>query len=209
MFSKILVLSPHTDDCELGCGGALARFIDEGREVHVAAFSTCAESLPDGLPTDTLEKEWNASLDVLGVPAAGRHLFQFPVRYFPDHRQDILEHMIHFRDQLEPDLVMLPSPQDLHQDHQIIAMEGLRAFKGTSILGFEIPWNNILFETRSFIHLEERHIARKIAALQCYRSQNFRGYAKPEFIFSLARTRGVQIEVPYAEVFEAIRWIIK
>ncbi|HPQ42000.1 MAG TPA: PIG-L family deacetylase [bacterium] len=208
-FEKILVLSPHTDDAELGCGGTLARFIEEDREVHVAAFSTCAESLPDGLPPDTLEHEWHASMEQLGVPESHRHLFRFPVRYFPQHRQTILEHLIHFRDDLQPDLVFLPSSQDLHQDHQVIAMEGLRAFKGTSILGFEIPWNNILFETRSFIHLQEHHIQRKIAALKCYTSQSFRGYARPEFIFSLARTRGVQIEVPYAEVFEAIRWIIR
>lgn len=208
-FEKILVLSPHTDDAELGCGGTMARFIEEDREVHVAAFSTCEESLTDGLPPDTLEHEWHASLDQLGVAKDHRHLFRFPVRYFPQHRQTILEHLIHFRDHLKPDLVFLPASEDLHQDHQVIAMEGLRAFKGTSILGFEIPWNNILFETRSFIHLEARHIERKIAALQCYKSQSFRGYARPEFIFSLARTRGVQIEVPHAEVFEAIRWIIR
>ena len=208
-FKKILVLSPHTDDCELGCGGAIARFMQDGCELHVAVFSTCEDSVPSHLPKDTLFHEWNASCSILGIPEMHRHLFRFPVRYFPVHRQEILEHLIKFRDTLKPDLVFLPSSKDLHQDHRTIAEEGLRAFKGTSMLGYEIPWNNIHFETRSFIYLEKQHIEKKIAALACYKSQNFRGYANPDFVFSLAKTRGVQIEVPYAEVFETIRLIIK
>lgn len=209
LFQKILFLSPHTDDVELGCGGTLARFVEENREVHVAAFSTCEESIQPEYSKEALLTEWHNSLNSLNIPQKHRHLFRYPVRYFPNHRQEILENLIHFRDHLKPDLVFLPSMQDLHQDHRTIAEEGLRAFKGTSILGFEIPWNNILFETRSFIHLEKQHIEKKIQALSCYKTQYYRGYANPDFIFSLAKTRGIQIEIPYAEVFETIRLIIK
>jgi len=209
IFQRILFLSPHTDDSELGCGGTIARFVEENREVHVVAFSTCEDSVPDGFAKDALYNEWCNSMNVLGIKENHRHVFRYPVRYFPDHRQKILEHLIHFRDQLKPDLVFLPSLQDLHQDHRTIAEEGLRAFKGTSMLGYEIPWNNVLFETRSFIYLEKRHIKRKIEALTCYKTQSFRGYADPDFIFSLAKTRGVQIEIPFAEVFETIRLIIR
>ncbi|MBN1357088.1 PIG-L family deacetylase [bacterium] len=209
LFNRILILSPHADDSELGCGGTVARFVEEGREVHVAAFSVCEESVPEGFEKDILFHEWHQALAIMEIPEDCRHLFRYPVRYFMQHRQEILDKLIQFRDQLKPDLVLLPSSQDLHQDHQTIANEGLRAFKGTSMLGFEIPWNNIHFETRSFIHLEKRHIEKKIQALACYRSQGFRGYADPGFIFSLAKTRGVQIEVPYAEVFETIRLIIR
>ena len=103
----------------------------------------------------------------------------------------------------------MPSSHDLHQDHYTIAMEGLRAFKFTSILGYEVPWNNITFETSSFVYLEERHIEKKLASLQCYRSQIGRKYANSEYIKGLARTRGVQIGVDYAETFDVKRWIIK
>ncbi len=209
MFNRILILSPHTDDSELGCGGTAARFVEEGRDVHVIAFSSCEESVPQGLPKNILETEWHAALDVIGIAPENRTLLHFPVRHFPVHRQDILQSLIPFRDHWKPDLVFLPSNQDLHQDHRTIAEEGLRAFKGTSILGYEIPWNNVLFETRSFIHLQRHHVEKKIEAMKAYASQSFRGYADPDFIFSLAKTRGVQIEVPYAEVFEAIRWIIR
>ena len=37
-FKKILVLAPHTDDAELGCGGTIAKFIEVGKEVFWAVF---------------------------------------------------------------------------------------------------------------------------------------------------------------------------
>ena len=45
---RVLVMSPHTDDAELGCGGTMARWIEEGAEVYEAAFSTAELSLPEG-----------------------------------------------------------------------------------------------------------------------------------------------------------------
>lgn len=105
-------------------------------------------------------------------------------------------------------MVFIPSPNDLHQDHQTVAMEGMRAFKQVSILGYELPWNNIKFNTQAFIKLEDRHIIRKIEALKAYKSQSFRDYLTEDFIWSLAKTRGVQIGSKYAETFEVIRWVI-
>ena len=43
---RILVLAPHTDDGEFGCGGSIARFASEGNEVHYVAFSA-AERFPE------------------------------------------------------------------------------------------------------------------------------------------------------------------
>jgi len=45
---RVLVLAPHTDDAELGCGGTIARLLTDGADVFVAAFSTAEESLPPG-----------------------------------------------------------------------------------------------------------------------------------------------------------------
>ena len=102
----------------------------------------------------------------------------------------------------------MPSPNDLHQDHHTVAEECMRAFKETSILAYELPWNNISFNTQAFVKLEKRHIEKKVHALHAYNSQKKRSYLNEEFIFSWARTRGVQIKISYAETFEVIRWII-
>ena len=208
-FKTILVLGPHTDDGEFGCGGTMAKFIEEGRDVYYATFSCAEESVPAGLPRDILLTEVIKATKVLGVDRDKLLIYRYQVRKFAQYRQEILEDLVKLKKDLEPDLVIMPSSHDLHQDHYTIAMEGLRAFKFTSILGYEVPWNNITFETSSFVYLEERHIEKKLASLQCYRSQIGRKYANSEYIKGLARTRGVQIGVDYAETFDVKRWIIK
>ena len=208
MFQKILVLAPHTDDGEIGCGGSIARFIEEGKEVYYVAFSTARKSLRSGLPPNTLEIEVKAATKVLGIEESHLILFDYEVRMFPKYRQEILEDMIKIREKINPDLVLVPSPTDIHQDHQVIANEALRAFKKITILGYEEPWNNIVFSTRNFIKLEKRHIIKKIEALKCYKSQMHRTYLTEDFVWSLARIRGTQIENEYAEAFEVLRFIL-
>ena len=38
-WKRVLVLAPHTDDGEFGCGGTMARLVEAGVEVHYQAFS--------------------------------------------------------------------------------------------------------------------------------------------------------------------------
>lgn len=205
---KILVLAPHTDDGEFGCGGSIARFLDEGNEVYYAALSTAKESVPDGLPSDILEKEVKIATQRLGIDAERLFIYSFLVRKLSYVRQEVLEELVSLKKSLQPDMVLMPSPNDLHQDHYTVSMEGQRAFKQTTILGYEIPWNNITFRTQSFVRLEDRHVEKKVYAIDAYNSQKMRQYATPEFIRSLAKTRGVQIGAEYAEAFEVIRWVI-
>lgn len=205
---KILVLAPHTDDGEFGCGGSIARFLEEKNDVYYVAFSTAKESIPKGMPKNILEIEVKKATKRLGIDPDKLIIYQFTVRKLNYVRQDILEAMVKINNDIQPDLVFMPSPHDTHQDHFTIATEGMRAFKKTSILGYEIPWNNFTFQTQSFIHLEKRHIDKKVYALDAYNSQKMRDYASKKYIESLAMTRGVQIGGKYAEVFEVIRWII-
>ena len=207
MFERIIVLAPHTDDGEIGCGGSIARFIEEGKELHYVAFSTAKSSVRPEYPDNILEIEVKEATSILGVAPDCLHIFDFPVRDFPEYRQKILQILVDLRSQYSPDLILLPSPTDIHQDHQVIAAEGLRAFKSHTILGYEEPWNNIEFATRCFIPLELRHLNLKIKALQAYESQKHRSYLDADFVRSLARTRGTQIEGLYAEAFEVLRWV--
>ncbi len=209
MFSRILVLSPHTDDGEIGCGGSIARFVEEGKEVFYVALTACEKSIPDNLPRDILKTEVEEATRILGIDPANLMLYDFEVRNFSDFRQEILDTLIQIREEISPSVVFAPSSFDTHQDHRVVMEETLRAFKGCTILGFEQPWNNITFDTTAFIPLEKRHVELKIAALMRYKSQMGRPYFNEDFIESLARTRGVQISSEYAEAFEVIRWIIR
>ena len=164
-FTNVLVLAPHTDDGEFGCGGTMARLIENDVRVTYAAFSTAAKSVPDGFPKDVLKHEVRAATGVLGIPETDLKVYDFEVRTFPTVRQDILEEMIVLQQELDPDCVLLPALIDLHQDHKTIAEEGLRAFKRTTVMAYEIPWNNLNFEQQAYVQLEERHIQKKVDAL--------------------------------------------
>ena len=207
-FTKVLVLSPHTDDAELGAGGTIARFVDEGKEVYYIVFSICETSVPEGLPKDTLKKECLNSLKIFGILPERIHMLNYQVRTFPKHRQKILDDLIEFKNHIVPDLVLIPSSQDMHQDHGVIYWEALRAFKkDSSIWGYEHPWNNLTFTTDIFVSLNTEHLETKIRALKEYRSQQNRGYMDERNIRSLAITRGAQLDLPWAEAFELVRLI--
>ena len=207
--NSILILAPHTDDGEFGCGATIAKFIkQEKKEVYYAAFSLSEESVPPPFPKDILENEVKAATAELGITPDHLLLYRYKVRNFAQHRQEILEDLVKLNRELKPDLVFMPSMNDLHQDHTTVAQEGLRAFKKTSILCYELPWNNITFSTNCFISLTEDELNYKVKALDCYNSQKGRNYASEEYIRALAITRGTQIGTRYAEVFEVIRWVI-
>ena len=205
---KILILAPHTDDGEFGCGGTINKLISEGADVYYAAFSACEQSVLPQFPKDILIKEVKAATQVLGIPPQNLLLFKYDVRTFNFHRQAILDDIIRLRNDIQPDLVFTPSVNDIHQDHATISNEAVRAFKFTSILCYELPWNNFNFTTTCFFELDEKHIVTKVNALKEYQSQAHRPYADEDFIRSLARIRGVQIGKKYAEVFEMVRWIM-
>lgn len=204
----ILALAPHPDDLELSCGGALNKLINQGNTVYYVVFSPCDKSLPEGFEEGALYREVEDAAACIGISKSHIIKYDFPVREFPKHRQDILENLVKLNRELNPDLVFIPNSNDLHQDHKTIYEEGMRAFKRKKILGYELLWNNDNFKSNFFIKLQREHIDIKKEALKAFKSQSFRGYFSDEFLFGLARVRGVQCGSEYAEAFELIRWDI-
>ena len=176
--------------------------------MHYVAFSIATRSLPEGFAPDTLRHEVAAATAELGIPGENLTVHDFDVRTFPDHRQEILELLIALWSELGARCRLPALPHDIHQDHQTIATEGLRAFKRTTILGYEIPWNNFDFAYQAYVSLERGHLERKEAALARYASQQHRRYANPEYVWSLARTHGINVNREYAEVFQVYRAIM-
>lgn len=205
---KVLVLAPHTDDGELGCGATISKLIENNNEVYYAAFSACKQSVLKDFPEDILITEVKAATQILGIKPENLILYDFQVRTFNFHRQEILDTLIKLKKEINPDIVFIPSVQDLHQDHSTIANEAIRAFKHCTILSYEVPWNNVSFYTGCFVRLEEQHLNKKIKAIHEYRSQAHRGYINEDFIRSLATVRGVQVGVKYAETFDVVRLIL-
>jgi len=195
---RILALAPHTDDVELGCGGTLNKFRRRGYEIDVVALSS-----PEDKPQ--IEIEFAHSMGSQGF----RHeLRGYKVRNFTASRQEILEDLVELSRRKNYDIVFCPSTDDRHQDHEVVANETFRAFKDTSIWGYELPWNHREFKSDIFVALSPENLEAKMKSLAKYISQRNRPYFSKEVMESLARTRGIQIGRLYAEAFENIRTVV-
>lgn len=193
---KILFISPHCDDSELGAGATISKMIHDGHEVHYLGLSICGNSF--------LEKECRSACQVLGVENID--IRNFTVRRFDTERQAILDLFVEIKKSLHPDIIFIPSLTDHHQDHYVVSKEALRAFKCT-ILGYQLPWNINHHVKNYFIHVSVDHLEKKVEALSKYSSQSNRAYMEPDYIWAASTVDGIIAGSKFAEAFEAIRII--
>jgi len=206
---RVLIISPHTDDAILTTGGTISRILEEGGDVFYVGLSIAEESVPEGFPKTVVDEEGRRSAQVLGIDPNKVDIKRFKVRKFPEYRQEILDAIIEFRDKTKPDMAFIPATTDIHQDHEVVNQESIRALsRHCSIYGYDFPWNSLSEgKLNLFYQLEERHIRKKVKAISCFKSQIVKktGYLTEEYVRSLAIERGNRIGARYAEAFEVIR----
>ena len=193
-FTNVLVLAPHTDDGEFGCGGTMARLIEGGARVTYAAFCTAAKSVPEGFPRDVLKREVRAATGVLGIPEADLRVYDFEVRTFPTVRQEILEEMIVLQQELRPGLradAGADRPPPGPQDHRRGGPARVQAHDGD---GLRDPLEqHQLSTTRPTCASRSATSTRRSQALACYESQGHRNYTREDYIRNIALTRGIDV----------------
>ncbi len=210
--SKVLLLSPHTDDIELGAGATVCKLLENNYDVYWIAFSIAEDSLPSDWDKNTLKNEFLEVISLLNERFSSKinhQIENYKVRNLGDHRQEILEQLVKIRKDFTPDIVIGPSLHDYHQDHNTVAVEMVRAFKtSSSIICFEQPWNLSNFSAQLFVELEEKHVEMKSEMLSKYQSQISlnRQYFSRDYVYGLANVRGTQTKSKYAEAFEVVRW---
>lgn len=191
-----LVISCHTDDIELAAGGTISKLSN--------VYGYCPTLYHDyGQGFKTWE-ECICSWGVLNIKKVGGDSHN--AREI--NRQVLLDQLIRIKNTLKPTLVITHGSMDTHQSHQVVYQESVRAFKNTSILGFNHPWNCVNgTKDNYFSILTERNVEKKLQALSCYESQKNRMYFNPDYQKSLLTTTGSLIGEQYAEAFEIIRMI--
>lgn len=205
--ATILVLAPHTDDGELGAGASMAKWAREDNQVHYVGFSAC-ESIQPREPRDLLRGECLRATKQLGLESENVRILDFEVRHFQRDRQAVLDAMVELNGELAPDLILVPSSDDTHQDHFVVSDEARRAFKRSRLLGYEAPWNNFRFDTTAFVPVEEPDLEAKVEALAEFESQLDRPYMNRQYQEAQLRFRGVQAGVEFAEAFQVLRWYL-
>ena len=204
---KILILSPHPEDGEIGCGGLIQRFLKNKSKCWYVCFTNASQSVKPPFKPNAQTYEMYRSTSILGIKKNFIIQKNYEVRSFNKYRQDILHELYLLNKKIKPDLVLCHSRQDTHQDHENITKEAIRAFKKTSILGYELPWNHFNFSADLYINLTKKECEIKCEALRSYKSRMYRPYLSKKRQLEILGMRGLQIEKDYAESYEVIRMI--
>ena len=224
---RVLVIAPHADDEVLGVGGTMARHADEGDEVVVAVMTGHGDEGPHPIAPkerwDEVRAEARHAHAVLGVT---KTVFgEIPAVLVADQPlwklNAAVEQVLH---DIAPDVLYIPFPLDLHQDHRSLAHacsvcwrpnnevgRGIReiyAYETVSETHWGFPYLEAAFTPNQWVNIE-RQWERKRAALECYTSQMhpFPAARSIEAVESLSRWRGSQMGLPAAEAFVTIRRI--
>ena len=199
---KIMAIAPHIDDVELGAGATI-HHLGKSNEVYYVGLS-----LPPHIDPNTFLEEFRESSRILGLDPKRIILRNFNPRNLFDARSEILQLFYDLNKEVKPDLVFIPNSQDMHQSHEVVFAEARRAFKFTTILGYELPWNSMDFSMDVFITITKEDVEAKVAAINAYRTQKSRLFFSNDIVGDLARVRGKQIGREYAECFELTRLIM-
>lgn len=197
---KILFLGAHPDDIELGCGALLHHIVSQTDILCVTLSDN--QKNPD---LRNVVNEHYESMAILGVPKEKIILGPFTTRVFPDARQDILEYFLRLRRDFSPDLIFVHSKQDVHQDHLTMTDEALRAFRGITVLGFDVVRSSYGFFPHFLVEVTEQNVNKKIEALACYETYRDRYYFNSELTRSIMVRHGALAERPFAEGFDILR----
>ena len=214
---KILVIAPHADDEVLGCGATIAKYTQLGAEVHVCIV-TKAYTLDWSEEFIYKRKEEIAEAASVLKISSIRCLDYPTVKLDTIPQKDLNESLTKVVKEINPQIVFIPSKNDLNKDHRIVfeaALVACRPQNGSSIrkiLSYEVlsetEWGMPLgsFEPNVFEDVTLT-IDKKIEAMRAYVSevQNPPHPRSLEAIKVLARKRGFEVGVNYAEAFSLIR----
>ena len=160
---KVCFIGAHPDDIEIGCGALIAHIV---KQTEIRCY-TLSDNQKNPLLTNVV-KEHYRSMEVLGVPKENVIVGQFETRRFPQSRQEILEYLIDLNRDFKPEIVFVHTKADVHQDHATITEEALRAFRGTTVLGFDVIRSSYGFFPNFLVEVTEADVEKKIAALAEY-----------------------------------------
>lgn len=197
---NVLFVGAHPDDIELGCGALLAQIVGRTEVLCVTLSDNQTNPALKGLVV-----EHRRSMDVLGVPRDRVVLGPFETRNFPRDRQDILEYLYALNRDHHPDLVFVHTRADIHQDHVVATEEVLRAFRGTTVLGFDVLRSSYGFFPHFLVEVSGADVERKLAALAEYRTYGDKYYFSPDVIRSTLVRHGALAGLPFAEGFDILR----
>ncbi len=196
---QVLCLGAHSDDIEIGCGGAVLRLLTSYRG---AAFDWVVLSAAG---KRRKEAEAGAAAFLAGAGRRNVVVKSFRDGFFPYDGGAIKEYFEELKGSVDPDLIFTPCRQDLHQDHRLVSELTWNTFRDHLILEYEIAkYDGDLGAPNVFVHLDEAVCEAKTGhILENFRSQAGNSWFTEGAFRALMRLRGIESNAPsgYAEAF--------
>ncbi len=185
---SVLCLGAHSDDIEIGAGGALLAWIASGAKLHVR---WCIAS---ALGERQAEARASAAAFLEGAASVEVGIGEFRDGYFPAQGAALKDWVEALKRGPRPDVILTHRREDAHQDHRMISELAWNAFRDHFILEYEIPkWDGDTGQPNLYVPLPEAVLARKIALLQAhFGTQRSKAWVDEETFRGLARLRGVE-----------------
>jgi LmbE family N-acetylglucosaminyl deacetylase len=197
---KICFIGAHPDDIELGCGAFISNITGKTEILSV----TLSDNQKNPVLSNLVE-EHQHSMAILGVPGDHVRLESFVTRRFPELRQEILEYLYRLNREYQPDIVFTHTRADIHQDHQQTTEEVLRAFRGTTVLGFDALRSSYGFFPHFLVEVSAADVERKIQSLSAYSTYNDKYYFSEAVLRATLIRHGALAERQFAEGFDILR----
>jgi LmbE family N-acetylglucosaminyl deacetylase len=198
---EVLCLGAHSDDIEIGCGGAILKLIDRagGCRFHWVVFSA-------GAVRDD-EARRSAERFLAGSRGSTVVVKDFRNSFFPHVGDRIKEYFEELKAMVRPDLIFTHARQDLHQDHRVIHELTWNSFRNHLVLEYEIPkYDGDLGTPNFFVPLSAAQCERKVRLLmECFQTQRNKHWFTEDLFYGLMRLRGMECCAPerHAEAFYA------
>ena len=199
---KVCFIGAHPDDIELGCGALIAHI---AQTTEILSF-TLSDNQKNPALSHVVEEHYQ-SMAILGVPKDNIYVGQFETRRFPHFRQEILEFLIEINRTHHPEIVFVHTRADIHQDHNTVTEEALRAFRGTTVLGFDVLRSSYGFFPNFLVEVNEEDVDCKLRALAEYKTYANKYYFDPATTRATLIRNGALAERPFAEGFDILRII--
>jgi len=199
---RVCFFGAHPDDIEIGCGALISHIADQ-TDLRVVTLS---DNQKNPQLTNVVDEHYR-SMKILGVPEEKIIVGNFETRRLPQFRQEILAFILEIRNSFNPDMVFLHTKSDLHQDHATVTEEGLRAFRGTTVLGYDVIRSSYGFFPHFLVEVNEMDVQKKIQALAEYHTYDDKYYFDPDLTRSILVKNGALAERKFAEGFDILRII--
>lgn len=198
---RVLAIGAHPDDIEYGCGGTLARYVQDGNEVFVL-FLTCGEESGD---PQIRVNETYTSLKILGIPQSNVFFYNLPDTRIYEHIREAIKIIEEKVKEIEADCVLTNTKKDRHQDHVATGLSTHAACRNVlELIAYETPSTLPTFSPYIYINIQNT-IEQKLKAISSHKSQKNKIYLRQEAIKGLAHYRGLQANIPVAESFDIYR----